>query len=205
MAGLVGFWKHMGKAEKTRQYIVEMTAPIFNVKGYEGTSLNDMIDATGLTKGSIYGNFENKDAVALAAFDHNFDRVRQIIGREMDKHNTIKAKLLVYASVYDDFLRSPFPEGGCPILNTAIEADDTHAALKEKATTALLSWKKSIISLIETGIAKKEFRSKVDAEQIALTMIAMIEGGIMIAKLTGKSEHRKAVMRSMKKLILDLG
>lgn len=205
MAELVGFWKHMGKAEKTRQYIVEMTAPIFNVKGYEGTSLNDMIYATGLTKGSIYGNFENKDAVALAAFDHNFERVRKIIGREMDKHTTIKAKLLVYASVYDDFLRSPFPEGGCPILNTAIEADDTHAALKEKAKTALLSWKKSITSLIEAGIAKKEFRAKIDAEQIALTMIAMIEGGIMIAKLTGKSEHRKAVMRSVKKIILDLG
>jgi len=36
-----------------------------------GTSLSDMTDATGLTKGSIYGNFNSKDEVALAAFDHN--------------------------------------------------------------------------------------------------------------------------------------
>jgi len=48
------------KAEQTRQLIVEKTAPIFNVKGYAGTSVSDMTKATGLTKGSVYGNFANK-------------------------------------------------------------------------------------------------------------------------------------------------
>lgn len=43
----------MTKAEKTRNFIVEKTAPIFNMKGYAGTSLNDITAATGLTKGSI--------------------------------------------------------------------------------------------------------------------------------------------------------
>ena len=65
----------MSKAERTRQFIIEKTAPIFNEKGYAGTSINDLTEATGLTKGSIYGNFENKDEVALAAFDYNFERV----------------------------------------------------------------------------------------------------------------------------------
>ncbi|MDO9376148.1 MAG: TetR/AcrR family transcriptional regulator, partial [Ferruginibacter sp.] len=61
----------MTKAEKTRNFIVEQTAPIFNKKGYAGTSLTDLTEATGLTKGSIYGNFANKDEVALAAYDYN--------------------------------------------------------------------------------------------------------------------------------------
>ncbi|MCP2807331.1 TetR family transcriptional regulator, partial [Salmonella enterica subsp. enterica serovar Typhimurium] len=59
------------KAERTRQYIIDKAAPIFNKKGYAGTSLNDLIEATGLTKGAIYGNFENKDEIALEAFDYN--------------------------------------------------------------------------------------------------------------------------------------
>ena len=59
----------MSKAEKTRQFIIEKTAPIFNKKGFAGTSLSDMTEATGLTKGSIYGNFADKDEVAMAAFD----------------------------------------------------------------------------------------------------------------------------------------
>src|SRR5579883_470640 len=114
----------MSKAEKTRAFIVEKTAPIFNKKGYAGTSLTDMTEATGLTKGSIYGNFENKDEVALAAFDHNLSKVRGIISAEMDKFNTIREKLLVYVDVYENYMHYPFPQGGCPILNTAIEADD---------------------------------------------------------------------------------
>ena len=52
------------RSEKTRQLIIETAAPIFNKKGYAGTSLSDLTQATGLTKGSIYGNFKNKDEVA---------------------------------------------------------------------------------------------------------------------------------------------
>jgi TetR/AcrR family transcriptional repressor of nem operon len=62
----------MTKAEKTKAFIIERSAPLFNSKGYSGTSMNDLMEITGLTKGSIYGNFENKDEVALAAFRLQF-------------------------------------------------------------------------------------------------------------------------------------
>ncbi|MBA4852626.1 TetR/AcrR family transcriptional regulator [Emticicia sp. BO119] len=194
----------MSKAARTREFIIEKTAPIFNIKGYAGTSLNDITDATGLTKGSIYGNFTNKDDVALAAFDYNLQCVEEIISQEIRKQKTFQDKLLVYANVYENFLKYPFPIGGCPILNTAIEADDTHPALKEKAANAINGWKNKLISLIQKGIDAKEFRPETNAEQTALTMIAMIEGGIMITKLTGKLNYRKAVMKSVEKIIKDL-
>ncbi|MGN6478181.1 MAG: TetR/AcrR family transcriptional regulator, partial [Flavipsychrobacter sp.] len=75
----------MKKSERTKQFIVEQVAPIFNVKGYAGTSLSDMTSATGLTKGSIYGNFSGKDDVALAAFDYNLAKLQHIISGEMSK------------------------------------------------------------------------------------------------------------------------
>jgi AcrR family transcriptional regulator len=194
----------MNKAEKTKQFIVEKTAPLFNTKGYAGTSLSDMTEATGLTKGSIYGNFANKDEVALAAFDHNWKRVSGIIRQEMDKKDTIKEKLLVYVEVYENFLHLPFPTGGCPLLNTAIEADDTHPVLKKKACDAILSWKNQLIKLIEEGIRTGEFKGAIQPEPAALTMIAMIEGAIMIAKLTGKLSYRSAILQSVKKMIEEL-
>ncbi len=194
----------MSKAEKTRAFIVEKTAPIFNMKGYAGTSLTDMTEATGLTKGSIYGNFENKDEVALAAFDHNLQKVKSIIKAEMDKRAICKEKLLVYVHVYDNFLHYPFPEGGCPVLNTAIDADDTHPLLRKKVVDAIIGWKDVIIKLVEKGIASKEFGDGLNAEQVALTLIAMIEGGIMISKVTGKVHYRKAVMQSVADYITGL-
>jgi TetR/AcrR family transcriptional repressor of nem operon len=192
----------MSKAEKTRQFIVERTAPIFNRKGYAGTSISDMTEATGLTKGSIYGNFANKDEVALAAFDHNVRKVTAAIRGEMEKKKTVREKLLVYAEVYNNV--HAFPEGGCPILNTAVESDDTHEDLKRKVVEVLVSWKDLIISLLQQGIKTKEFKEVPDPEQTALSLIATIEGGIMIARVTGKPHYRKQVMDHVGKMIRGL-
>ena len=194
----------MSKAEKTRQYIIEKTAPVFNKKGYAGTSLNDIIDQTGLTKGSIYGNFENKDEVALAAFEYNVNKVSNLFREEIRKQDTIRDKLLVYPLLYEKFLKHPFPDGGCPILNTAIDADDTHPLLKAKALTAFNNWKNAIIRLIEKGIEKKEFRKSTNAEETAIVIIALIEGGIMLAKLTGKTNYIKTITQKVTELINDL-
>lgn len=61
----------MNKAEKTKLFIIEKTAPVFNTKGYAATSLSDITEVTGLSKGSIYGNFDSKDEVVTEAFKYN--------------------------------------------------------------------------------------------------------------------------------------
>jgi AcrR family transcriptional regulator len=195
----------MTKAEKTRNFIVEKTAPIFNMKGYAGTSLNDITAATGLTKGSIYGNFANKDEVALAAFDYNLNNVSTRIEAEMNRQTSIKGKLLVYINIYQKFIDGSVSEGGCPVLNTAIDADDTHPELRGRVLKAVLDWKNKIAKLVEAGIANKEISAAHNPEQIALTIIAMVEGGIMISKLTAKNEYWGLIMGSLKKYVDSLG
>ncbi|SFW66644.1 TetR/AcrR family transcriptional regulator [Chitinophaga sancti] len=191
----------MSKAEKTRQYIVEKTAPIFNTKGFAGTSLTDMTEATGLTKGSIYGNFANKDEVALACFDFNFKKVVNIIDSAIEKEATYRGKLLVYTTIYDNFLNAPFPTGGCPVLNTAIESDDTHPSLRAKSAEAIGNWKNKIAGILNKGIEAGEFKPGLDVEQTALTFIATIEGAIMITKATGKLNYRTAILNAIENMI----
>ncbi|OCX53857.1 transcriptional regulator [Mucilaginibacter sp. PPCGB 2223] len=196
--------KGLSKSERTRQFIIETTADIFNTKGYVGTSMSDLTTATGLTKGSIYGNFENKEEVAIAAFDYNLEKLRKIILQRMTSASTYHDKLMVYAQVYHSFKRSPFPEGGCPILNTAVEADDTNNQLKDRAAKAVIRWQKSIINLIQGGINSGEFSSNVDANNVALSMIALIEGGIMIARVTSQPANLDEVLKTVSKLIEGL-
>jgi TetR/AcrR family transcriptional regulator, transcriptional repressor for nem operon len=194
----------MNKAEKTRQYIIEKAAPIFNMKGYAGTSLSDMTAATGLTKGSIYGNFSNKDEVALAAFEHNVQCVTGVVRERMEAKNTVREKLLVYVETYGQFPSLPFPKGGCAILNTAVEADDTHPVLKEKAREKLLIWKNRLANLIQSGIDSGELSQDTDPEKAALTCIALLEGGVMIGKATGQRDYLHAVLGSLKNFINEL-
>lgn len=194
----------VSKSERTRQFIVEQSAPVFNAKGYAGTSLTDLINATSLTKGSIYGNFDNKDEVAIAAFDFNFNRVTAYIKeRILTKDNAIE-QLLVYPTVYREFLKIPFLKQGCPLLNTSTEADDTHPALKERALNAFIFWKTSVENIIKKGVQRKEIKADINPSEIAAILISLIEGAIMTAKLTEKSADLKITMNFLEKLILDL-
>jgi TetR/AcrR family transcriptional regulator, transcriptional repressor for nem operon len=198
-------YSDMPRAEQTKALIIEKTAPLFNMKGFAGTTLSDMEKATGLTKGSIYNNFTDKNEVALAVFDHQVNMVNALISVEMSKHHSTKDQLLSYVKVYgNDMLRHSFPAGGCPILNTAVESDDTHPGLRKKASAAIIAWKDKIVTLIQKGIKNREFRPAVNAEEVALTIVATIEGAIMISRATGKLNHLKAIMRSVEKMIHDL-
>lgn len=194
----------MSKAERTRQFIIEKAAPVFNTRGYAGTSLSDMTEATGLTKGSIYGNFADKDEVALECFDYTYKKVSDLIRREMEKHSSFRQKLLVYVDVYTNRGNHDLPVGGCPVLNTTVDADDTHPGLRAKAGAALLDWKERMTSLIEKGKAAGEFKPAVHSEQTALTIIAMLEGMIVVARSTGKPALAKAVINSLEDLIKQL-
>ena len=102
----------MSKAEQTRQFIIEKTAPIFNMKGYAGTSLSDITEATGLTKGSIYGNFSDKDEVAVACFEYNLKKLTTAIGGEVATRSSFRDKLMAYVDVYRS-VNVAVP-GGCP-------------------------------------------------------------------------------------------
>jgi AcrR family transcriptional regulator len=85
----------MGKAERTKQFIIEKTATLFNTKGIAATSLQDMTEATGLTKGSIYGNFKNKDEVALEVFRYNFKKVTNLVAEEMARNQPLEVRFFV--------------------------------------------------------------------------------------------------------------
>ncbi len=192
------------KAERTKQFIVEKTAPVFNKKGYAGTSINDLMEVTGLSKGSIYGNFENKDEVALAAFDYNFGRVVTYLKEQIKARKHTVDKLLVYPETYRRFLELPFLEHGCPVLNTSTEADDTHPLLRERAARALFFWKESVERHIRDGIAKKEIKAKTDAGAFAVILMSLIEGAVMQAKVTGSSEGLRVAMDYLESLIRQL-
>jgi TetR/AcrR family transcriptional regulator, transcriptional repressor for nem operon len=194
----------MNKAERTRLFIIEKTAPLFNRKGYAGTSMSDMTEATNLTKGSIYGNFEHKDEVALAAFDHNMalliEQVRQLQADERSATGKLKA----FIRVYREGSRSSVLSAGCPIINMGSEADDTHPALKEKVNQALARWHKSISAIIHQGKAQGEFRDHVSASGFASLMIAMIEGGFTLTKISGDAAYLEQSLQQLEQAIAEL-
>lgn len=194
----------MSKSERTRQFIIEKTAPVFNEKGYAGTSMSDLTAVTGLTKGSIYGNFENKDEVAMAAFEYNFQLVSAYIRAKMNKCESVIDQLLVYPEVYRNFLSLPFLQGGCPLSNTGMEADDNHPLLKQKAADALQWWRNSLKKMLEKGVENGELKADLNVIETIAVLTTVIQGSVMQTKLSGKLNFLNAGMDFLEKMILDL-
>jgi AcrR family transcriptional regulator len=189
------------KSDRTRQFIIEKAAPVFNKKGIAGTSLSDLTHATGLTKGSIYGNFKDKDDLAVSVFKYNIAHIEQIFSHELGKAGTCAEKLLVYPRIYRKIYKTMTAYGGCPILNTATEADDTHHILCKLVAEAVIRWKNQIIELIDAGKQTGEIQPDTDATAISEIIISLFEGGGILAKVTGEETYMTHTLEHMEKLI----
>src|ERR1700704_341268 len=137
----------MTKGEQTRRKIVEAAAPIFNQHGYEGSSLNALMEATGLKKGGIYRHFASKEELAAEAFDYTWEAVWNARLLHVDqKANGIEKLKQLIANFIEH--RSPVA-GGCPILNTATDSDDGNPVLRAHVAKALRSWLSRLQVIVE--------------------------------------------------------
>ncbi len=191
----------MTKAERTRKFIIEKAAPIFNRKGYDGTSLSDLLEATGLTKGAIYGNFENKDEVAAEAFEYNLSLVHEVINlRHTSVGNSIQW-LLKIPQFYRNTFRKLADQGGCPLLNAAVSAYDDDSPVHKRVLQSINGWRHNIEQIISEGQARLEIKKEIDGAQYATIIIALIEGGIMLTKALQDSAQLMITLDKVENII----
>lgn len=191
----------MTKGERTRQHIIEKTAPLFNKKGFDGTSLSDLTETTGLTKGALYGNFADKDEIALEAFKYSIQKVKEVAQAKVEKADTCRKQLFALFDFYGEYVFDPPIPGGCPMLNMAIEADDHRTAMRKVVTKELMDTINFITSLLDKGIKAGEFKKDIKSNEIAYTLFCSIEGALMFARVEKSDEPMKIIIRHCKNLI----
>jgi TetR/AcrR family transcriptional repressor of nem operon len=171
----------MKKGERTRERIIRQAAPLFNQRGYDGSSLNEIMAATALEKGGIYRHFASKQELAAAAFDYAWAEAMRARRHDIDSVANSVDKLKRYIANFVE-RRGTVP-GGCPLLNTAMDSDDGNALLRNRARRALENWQNFLGSIVTQGIKKGEIRRDVSKTKLANLIIAMLEGAVMIGRL----------------------
>ena len=172
------------KAERTTAYIIETVAPIFNRHGYIGTSMSDLTEATGLTKGAIYGNFENKEALALSAFEHNRNILLQTIDNKLDTGIEALDKLFSLLSFYKQYDVFTLPLGGCPLLNVGVDAQSNNKLLAAAVKETIKEIEGKIALILETGANQNEIKLPVPPLQFAKQLFTMVQGAIAMSTMT---------------------
>lgn len=176
--------RHSSKGEQTRELIIRQSAVVFNQRGFFGTSISDIMQETGLEKGGIYNHFKaGKEELALAAFDYAVAHINHKLETALrDKANTVD-QLLGFAAVLESAFDDPELPGGCPILNTAIESDDAHPALRKRTESAMAGLIARLRHIIDSGIANGEIRGEVHSQEAAVVFISTMEGALMMSRL----------------------
>jgi AcrR family transcriptional regulator len=194
----------MRNPELTKKIIISHAISLFNTKGYRATSISDITKSTGITKGAIYGNFENKDAVAEAAFEYGVEKVFGEIRKHIKSAHTAPEKLKAIAVYYTNYILDPPISGGCPLINTAIEADDNYPQLRARVIRTLGIMKDSIKKIIHRGISENQLKKDINVDEFAMLFYASVKGGVMLSRVEGDTESYKLVLSGIQKQIDEI-
>jgi AcrR family transcriptional regulator len=180
---------------------MEKTGPVFNRKGFDGTSLADLTGATGLTKGALYGNFADKEEIAMEAFKYSMQKVKEMVRQHLSEPSTFRERLSYLLNFYSAYVFNPPIPGGCPLLNTSVEVDDHHTAMRRVVVKELATTIDFITDLIKKGIEAEEFRPDVDARALAYIIFCSVEGALIFSRVERSREPMDLIVRHCNEIL----
>lgn len=185
------------KSERTKQFILETAAPIFNQKGISGANIDDVLAASKLTKGCLYGHFEGKEDLALQVVDFMLHNNGEKMLLTISKGKTAKAKVFAFLDFYKDPLDT-YLKGGCPVFNIAVESDDNFPAIKEKIAGVIRHGQELFVSILNQGIADGEFSDELDPAVYAFKAVSAVEGAVVMCRAMNTARPMAGLIRSLK-------
>ena len=189
------------KAELTSEYILEIAAPIFNKNGYAATSMRDITEATSLTKGAIYGNFKNKEELAIAAFKFTVKSLMKDINKHLELSNSPIQKLFLISDFYRNYYQYSKKNGGCPVLNIGVDANNQNTLLLKKVKQVIEKIQDQVATIIENGIEAGEISTNINAMQYSKRLDTMIQGAIFMTYTMDDELYIKDTMNQIDQMI----
>lgn len=165
------------KKSNTRDVILDVAAQLFAKQGYHGTTLNQIIEASGSPKGSLYYYFPSKEALAIACVKLTQSRLQSKLQEQVMKfpkpEDFMQAFVLNMADVIDQFGTDKFVPFG---FLAAAETSSVSDSLRDACQAAFAEWKDTLSNkLVETGISEDR------AIEMAEVSVCLIEGAIIMS------------------------
>jgi AcrR family transcriptional regulator len=168
--------------------VLDKATNVFRKRGYHAASISELSKATGLTEGSLYKAFEDKEALFVAAFDRYCSRRQSELSAVLATENQGAGKLRAALRYY--VASSSGAEGklGCLIVGSTSSLELFDARVTAKVRQALHRSESTLMSLIEQGIADGSLRNDVDPVAASRMLWCMLLG----IRVAGKSGVRHA-------------
>lgn len=167
------------RGRTTRERIVERAAELVAEHGVEGTSLDEVLAAAGVSKGQLYHYFADRDALVAAAVARRcalvLDELTQLLGGVATLAE-LERTLGGFVAVYEQRL------SGCPIGTLASEVAERNEGARVEVAAAFDAWEGLFADALERMRERGELRAEASPQTLATALLASVEGGLLLTQ-----------------------
>jgi len=166
-----------GKGIRTRQNIIEKSLQLFCVKGYYNTSINNILEATGLTKGGLYGHFSSKEDIWYAVYDEALGIWRQVVFKGIQSNFSPLERIQTF--IENDIknkLGNDVFEGGCFFHSMLVELSGQSVAMSKHILGGFMQLAGLLCTWLEQADQQGMLKEGLNFKEIANYIIISLNG-----------------------------
>ncbi len=184
----------------TREQILDVASRLIHFRGFNNTSIDDILRECGIGKGNFYYYFKSKDELGFAALDRNLEQI---------KAELVQSCFVPGRDPWDQlrgFLEYPMVRarrsgcaGGCPLGNLALEMSDIHEGFRQRLRLAFTELRTHIEDCLSLARTQGTLRADADITRLARYLLAGFEGAFLLGKLHQDPEVLAGVVEELKR------
>lgn len=167
----------------TRQRIIEGAAELVLRSGTAGTSLDEVMAETGVSKSQLYHYFADKDAIVAEVIRRQVENVFAAQSPHLGGINSMET-LRSWCSAIVDLSRAQGGKGGCPIGSLASQLSDQSDHARGLLADSFESWESQIEAGLRRMLDRGELAKTADPKDLAIAILGAVQGGLLLAKTT---------------------
>ena len=169
----------MGNREK----LLEIACQAFGQKGYEATSVDDLLAQAGVSPSNFYYHFKSKEELAVEVLESIFQRSREkFLPLYEDGKISASEKLKRLHALFVERMERSKCSGGCPLGNLASELSDVNPRFRERIAGFFEECMRGIEGIVRQGVHEGEFRPDLDPRAAAALLFGSLEGLMLLSK-----------------------
>ncbi|MFD3656518.1 TetR/AcrR family transcriptional regulator [Streptomyces sp. NPDC058620] len=181
------------KGAETRNRLLDATQELVETGGYSGAGLNQVIAASGAPRGSLYFHFPGgKDQLVGESVRRAGDVIGDALGGLADSSPSVEEFVDGLLRHLGDRLQESGWRKGCPVATVALETAATNDPLQEACSEVYTSWEAAL---------RAQLAGRPDADDLAVTVLALVEGALLLARAHRSRKPLDSVARQIGALL----
>ena len=189
----------LNKGILTRQNITKKSLQVFSVKGYFNTSINDILEATGLTKGGLYGHFASKEEIWYAVYDEAVKIWRTIVFKDIKNiSNPLERIEITIENHLANYLGKDVFDGGCFFVNMLVEISGQSEKMSNHILRGFVQFSRLLRTWLEDADDKGLLKEGLNYREIPNFIIISLNGAATLYSASKDTSIWKETITQMR-------